>query len=220
MLILRDLTTQLRWTELDHSLTAEKNYLDFERNPGRTNATLTALATGKALVAGGSTDPGNTTLASAELYDRVTGTWSSTGSMATARAQHTATLLQNGRVLVAGGTDSTLVPLDSAELYDPVTGTWSTTAAMFAARRLHTATMLLDGRVLVVAGLGDLDSQNPVLSRAEAYDLATGKWSHAGKLHDERWGHMAALLGTGQVLVAGGSSKSGAILASAELFQP
>jgi N-acetylneuraminic acid mutarotase len=159
-------------------------------------------------------------VASAVLYDPVTGTWSSTGAMATPRSQQTATLLQNGRVLVAGGTDATLVPFDSAELYDPATGTWSTTGTMITARRLDTATLLLDGRVAVAGGLADTGAQNPVLARTETYDPSSGTWSHEGKLRDARWGHMATLLLNGQVLVAGGSEKSGALLASAELFQP
>jgi len=55
-------------------------------------------------------------------------TWTTTGSMSVARALHTATLLPNGKVLVAGGEDSNQTPLASAELYDPGTGTWTTTA--------------------------------------------------------------------------------------------
>ena len=80
----------------------------------RFNHTATLRANGKVLVAGGSGS--SVALASAELYDRTTGTWTATGSMTTARDVHTATLLQNGEVLVAGGS-GTSSALASAELY-------------------------------------------------------------------------------------------------------
>jgi hypothetical protein len=78
----------------------------------------------------------------------VTGTWSATGSMATPRLQHTATLLRGGKVLAAGGGCC----LATAELYDPVTGTWSATGGMTTPRALHTATLLPSGKVLVAGG--------------------------------------------------------------------
>src|SRR4029078_4021428 len=71
-----------------------------------------------------------------------------TGSLGAARYSHTATLLQNGKVLVAGGFNSSF--LATAELYDPATGTWTTTGNLNTARNLHTATLLPNGKVLVV----------------------------------------------------------------------
>jgi len=68
------------------------------------------------------------------------GTWSSTGSMATARQYHSATLLSDGKVLVAGGGSSSGI-LASAELYDPAVGTWSSTGSMATARHTHSATL-------------------------------------------------------------------------------
>ena len=75
-----------------------------------------------------------------------------TGSLNTARSCHTATLLPNGKVLVAGGVD-TSGPLISAELYDPASGTWTATGSLTTARYLHTATLLPNGKVLVAGGL-------------------------------------------------------------------
>ena len=68
-------------------------------------------------------------------------TFSYTGSLSTARTAYTATLLQNGKVLVAGGQDASGV-LASAELYDPATGTWSATGNLHTGRKWHTAILL------------------------------------------------------------------------------
>ena len=80
------------------------------------------------------------------------GTWTATGSLATARFRHTATLLPNGKVLVAGGYDIGSY-LASAELYDPASGTWTATGSLATARYAHTATLLPNGKVLVAGGL-------------------------------------------------------------------
>ena len=123
------------------------------------------LHSGKVLMVGGYA--GNY-LASAELYDPDTNTWSSTGSMGTARIRHTATRLPSGKVLVAGGYNSSNSYHASAELYDPDTNTWSsTTNPMGTAREYHTATLLPSGKVLVAGGY---NSSNSYLASAELYD--------------------------------------------------
>ena len=85
------------------------------------------------------------------------GTFSPTGSMTTARDGDTATVLSDGRVLIAGGTNGTERALASAELYDPKTGLFSPTGSMGTARSGHTATLLADGRVLIAGGFGGSD---------------------------------------------------------------
>jgi len=92
----------------------------------------------------------------------VSGTWTATGSLNTARGSHTATLLQNGAVLVAGGFDG--IALASAEVYNAASGTWAATGSLNTARHIHTATLLQDGAVLVAGGL---DTRSRVLPRAE-----------------------------------------------------
>ena len=86
----------------------------------RVEHTAVLLANGKVLVSGGNnqTVNGATPLASAELYNPTTGTWSTTGSMSNARAGHSSTVLHNGNVVNAGGSDA-VNELDSAELYTP-----------------------------------------------------------------------------------------------------
>jgi hypothetical protein len=142
----------------------------------------------------------------------VTNTWQPAASLATARQNHTATLLPSGKVLVAGGYNSS-GSLSSAELYDPASNAWSTAGAIATARYKHTATLLPSGKVLVVGGYN-----GNTLSSAELYDPASNTWSTAGAIATARYDHTATLLPSGKVLVAGGYGT--AYLSSAELYDP
>src|ERR1700741_2561263 len=95
--------------------------------------------------------------------------WSRAGGPGPASLKHTATLLPNGKVLVAGGFNDGGF-LASAELYDPANGVWSGTGALATARDFHTATLLPNGKVLVAGG----QNSGGVLASAELYDPATG----------------------------------------------
>jgi hypothetical protein len=141
--------------------------------------------------------------------------WRVTHSLNTARSGHTATLLQNGMVLVAGGSDSNFNRSASAELYDLASGTWTATGSLNTARNMHTATLLQNGIVLVAGGV---DSNISISATAELYDPASGTWSATGSLKTARAGHTATLLQNRMiVLVAGGEDSKFDPSASAEL---
>lgn len=187
--------------------------------------TATLLPDGKVLAAGGSYHGSvygafDVYTNAARLYDPASGTWSETGTMAGARARHTATLLPNGKVLVAGGYNGATTPAvrASAELYDPATGTWSPTGNLMHPRCNHTATLLRSGKVLVVGG-NNQGASGAAVDTAELYDPSTGTWTETGSLIDDRAFHTATLLASNRVLVTGGRNGNGA-LATAELYDP
>ncbi|MBK9441773.1 MAG: fibronectin type III domain-containing protein [Comamonadaceae bacterium] len=184
----------------------------------RNNHTATLLPTGKVLVAGGYGT--SSYLFSAELYDPAIGAsgfWTSADSLSTSRYAHSATLLPNGKVLVAGGNSVGGNAQSSAEYYDPANGavgTWSSAGSLGTARYGHSATLLNNGKVLVVGGYDGTS----YLSSAVLHDPATPVWSEAGRLNIGRWGHTATLLPDGKVLVAGGMTFPAINQASAELY--
>jgi Galactose oxidase, central domain/Kelch motif len=135
-----------------------------------------------------------------------------TGSMAVARAGHSATLLPNGIVLVAGGANSSGT-LRSAELYDPAKGTFTQTGDLAFPRQGHSATLLPNGRVLIAGGEDDVGP----IATAELYDSVSGTFTSVGSMTSVRWSHTATLLANGKVLLAGGADNSNA-QDSAEVF--
>lgn len=188
--------------------------------------TATLLANGKILVTGGeySESKGVTTLASCEVRDPATGKWTLTGDLWSKRVAHAAVRLLGGKVLVAGGFDvssSAWTPLGSAELYDPASGKWYKTGSMNTARGMPLVTLLASGKVLVSGGVKRTSGGGwQAFSSAELYDPATGKWAYTGAMSTARFMHGEARLGTGEVLVAGGSVDYKKFLNTAELYDP
>jgi hypothetical protein len=182
---------------------------------GRTAHTATLLQSGKVLIAGG--DPclfdhsyyENCPLSSAEVYDAGAGTFAATGRMSLTRVFHTATLLGNGKVLVAGGHGA------SAELYDPTSGKFAATGSMSVGRDSHTATLLANGKVLIAGG----QNVSGPLATAELYDPNSGTFTATGTMTTARTSHTATLLANGRVLITGRSNAAGE-LATAELYDP
>jgi hypothetical protein len=146
------------------------------------------------------------------------GTFAAIGAMTTARSWHTATLLTNGKVLIAGGS-SGFNPLATAELYDPGSGTFTATGSMTTPRMAHSATLLPDGRVLIAGGTIEAGQGLTPSRSAEIYDPSTETFAATGNLIGEHVCQQAALLGNGKVLIIGGAAL-GSGVPNAELYDP
>jgi N-acetylneuraminic acid mutarotase len=203
---------------------------------GRGFHTATLLPNGKVLVTGGAARAsdhiclGGTD--SAELYDPTAGSFTSTDLMRSLRYAHSATVLQNGKVLVIGGFPSTNDCLDlgepalnSSELFNPSTGSFEYAASMLMGRGGHTATILPDGKVLVVGG-GDqggdvLPFYGNGTATAELYDPNTNVFTSTNNMANPRFGHTATVLSNGKVLIVGGfESNSSNPTTAAEVYDP
>jgi Galactose oxidase, central domain len=165
----------------------------------RAEHTATPLPDGKVLIAGGAVwavSHGFSATASAELYDPSAGSFSPTGDMNTARGEHVAALLADGRVLLAGGLSDfkNYTYFVSAEIYDPATGTFTPTGNMVSSGRVASAVLLPDGRILI-----GQDGNS-----AEIYDPAAGTFTLTGAYGSATVEvDTAMLLPNGTVLVVG-----------------
>lgn len=183
----------------------------------RYNLTATLLQNGDVLFAGGNSEDtsivGDTLTATAELLKAGSGILQPTGSMALERSHHTATLLQDGRVLITGGYVVPWPNLQStrtAEIYDPASGTFTQVGDMGAARADHLATLLPNGKVLITGG---------GTTEAELFDPATNSFTSTGSMSSS-WVKTATLLTDGRVLVTGEETGDGSAPAPSELYDP
>jgi len=185
---------------------------------GRTDHTATLLPSGQVLVVGGTNDA---PLATAELYDVTSDTWSAAGAMQwpdgtpRGRSRSTATLLSSGQVLIAGGENNGAQSY--VDVYNPSLRTWSIAPNMRDPRAKHAAILLPSGKVFVFGGF---QGEPFSTASAEFYDPANGgSWTFIASMSDSRGGLTATLLPSGKILVTGGKNTVG-VLASAEIYNP
>jgi hypothetical protein len=194
--------------------------------------TTILLSNNKILAIGGDIGGYQRSTATCEIYDPATRVWTYRDNeygqqpkqynLIVRRWGHTATLLPNGKVLVAGGyRDYPEGYLSSCEIYDPVSETWSNTGSLNTARDFHTATLLPNGKVLVAGGYNGSQTNTTALSSCEIYDPATGIWSIGPSMLSVRLNFDAIRLSNGNVLVAGGLQRATdplSTIASCELY--
>src|SRR5215469_13681203 len=159
-----------------------------------------------------------------------TGTFTAAGAMTTARSGHTATLLNNGQVLIAGGAANFIAtttagtmnsPTASAELYDPRRGTFTLTGNMTTSRSFHSASLLPDGRVLIAGGYsGSGNNLLRSINTAEVYDPSTGTFTATGNMIHVHECSETNALNNGKVLLSGGSGSLDDYVPDAELYDP
>jgi hypothetical protein len=207
--------------------------------PGpRGYGSATVLADGRILVVGGCADPlCNTVLSDATVYDPVANAWTAAGTMSSPRAGHSATLLNDGTVLVAGGCmDSACMNVlpsvdiwsasnaeadagaegDSSDDTSGPGGGFTPAPPMVAGRHHHTANLLSNGEVLMAGGANASGASIPT---SEVYLPLAHQWIGTGAMLMARAFHIGVHLSDGKVLVSGGCNPATCI-PFAELFSP
>ncbi len=193
--------------------------------------TAAPLSDGGALLTGGLTGRPSPVNNVVDRYDAVSAQWRSATPMLHVRVLHTATRLNDGRVLVVGGLSCCQFPnpsteffTNTAEIYDPALDRFTPTGTMTVARGGHAAAVLPDGRVLIAGGSGNDPATAP--RGTEIFDPATGQFSPGGDLQAARDSHAAVTLADGRVLVIGGevpsvvAGRSGVGIPATEIFDP
>jgi N-acetylneuraminic acid mutarotase len=182
----------------------------------RTHHASTLLSDGRLIVTGGQNENGY--LASAEIFDSTTNSWTGVASMSEARVGHAAALTGDGRVLVAGGFNGAGYDT-TTEIYDPLSNLWSSAGNMSTPRYGASATRLQTNKILVIGGSFFGPTGSVTLASAESYDPSANSWTAVSSMSTPRYGSTTTLLPDGRVLVAGGQNGS-QYLSTAEIYDP
>ncbi|HET9695382.1 MAG TPA: kelch repeat-containing protein [Terriglobales bacterium] len=196
----------------------------------RRHHVATQLKDSRVLITGGIQLQGSGFSASpnTEIYDPATNAFTAGNRMTDGRWMHTATLLADGKVLIAGGRNNNctancpIYSLNTAEIFDPAAGTFTPTGSMKISRYNHTATLLDDGRVLILGGetTEDLGTGSEEVGPAEIYDPATGQFTKWTSLVLPRSSHSVTLLNNGKLWVVGGLRLPSIATQRTEYFDP
>ncbi len=186
--------------------------------------TTTLLPNGNILVTGGTTGTLNASTSRVEIYDMPTSAWSAAGNIGggspVARSSHTATLLGNGRVLVAGGFENGTAKAN-AYLYNPADNTWAATGALTTARGGHTATLINKGtKAGYVLICGGRNGAGTATNKCEMFNGASFSDADAADMSSARVGHTASAITGGRVFVSGGQNDSNTYLPTNEIYDP
>jgi hypothetical protein len=183
----------------------------------RGNTTAVLLPNGQVIVTGGATTS-TTVTAHSEIY--TTGKFiptnsTSNGDLINARSNHTATLLTDGRILIAGGKNGTTSQAHS-EIYTYALGSFGSSSNLNTGRYQHTATLLPTGQLVVIGG----KSGTGAVQRSELYDPTNATLTNSSLMQIARYAHTATLLPNGKVLIVGGTANGTTPVASSELYDP
>ena len=171
--------------------------------------------TNQVFIAGGADSLGNI-IATTQIFDVASGSIDVGATMRTARALHTATSLNDGRILYTGGQGTLISYLTSTEVYAPSTTSFASVGSMVLGRRNHQAVLLVDGRVLAFGGR----YTSGVTATSEIYDPKSNAWSATGIMSVPRADAASLLMPDGRVWVTGGVNNAGASVSSTEIYNP
>jgi N-acetylneuraminic acid mutarotase len=183
--------------------------------PG-TGQVAVQLHDGRVLVLGGEDVTDGFPVATTQLFDPVTNTWSYGPDMSVGRIGATATTLRNGQVLVAGGLGPKLDALNSAELLDPSSMRWRQTTPLSQTRFSQSATLLPNGKVLLVGGIVN----GSISSSALFFDPGSERWLQAPPTHYRHAQQTALVLAGDRILMAGGYGKPEIYDPARQAWQP
>ena len=195
-----------------------------DMNLGRADAQVVLLQDGRVLAIGGRKNTASQydATSSVEIYDPTSATWTTTGSLLTARKYHFAIVLANGKVLVGGGISDTGAHLLTSELYDPTTGIWSATGNMPGERDAMGVALLPNGNVFIAGGYGYESGVWKQLSSAAEYNVASGTWSPISASMNSPHGNglVTLALSDGRILIAGGQLAGGESSSMIDIYNP